>query len=476
MQTVPLNKLVSSPLNVRSQTNAEADAELKAGIAARGGVLQNLIVRKAKRGKFEVIAGGRRHRALKALSDEKVIRKTHPVGVDIRECDDAEAIEISLQENVQRLAMNPAEECTSFKSIIDAGGTEQGVADRFGLTRRHVQGRLRLADLAEPVFKALHDGDITLDMAKAYGATADVEVQAHVFDQLNGSTYGNNSDGIRRLVLHQSTDGSDPQAKFVGSEAYIEAGGRIERDLFAADESEQWLDPAILERLALEKIAEMCPAQAEYHGLGWLRPLLSSYAPGADDLEGLHRVYFDPLPLSEKDDARIDAIDIECEELQDRINAADTTEDTWQEAENRIEVLESERRALTDRPPFVPEDVRASVGAFLSIDRNGEPVIRNGLFSIVPLEAAPEAEDQGDGDQNGEAHVAVGNAGGKPDLSQRLQGELAMQRRDVLSANLLGDPALALDFLIFTWRSGQRGPTAAIPARPSMGTRERSDR
>ena len=450
MQEVPLNKLVASPLNVRSQTNAEADAELKAGIAARGGVLQNLIVRKAKRGKYEVIAGGRRHRALNELSDEKVIKKTHPVGVDIRECSDAEAIEISLQENVQRLAMNPAEECTSFKSIIDAGGTEQGVADRFGLTLRHVQGRLRLADLAEPVFNALHDGDITLDMAKAYGATADVEVQAHVFDQLSGSTYGHTSDGIRRLVLHQSTDGSDPQAQFVGSEAYIEAGGRIERDLFAKDESEQWLDPAILERLALEKLVGMCAAQARYHGLGWLRPLLGSYAPSADDLEGLQRVHFDPLPLSDEDNARIDTIDMEYEELQDRINAADTTEESWAAAEAKIEALEIERRALTDRPPFVPDNVRASVGAFLSIDRNGEPVIRNGLFSTAPVDAVLDTDSQTVGDQNGEGLTPADQTGGKPDLSQRLRDELAMQRRDVLSANLLGDPALALDFLIFT--------------------------
>ena len=387
---------------------------------------------------------------LKALADEKVIKKTHPVGVDIRECSDAEAIEISLQENVQRLAMNPAEECVAFKSIIDAGGTEQGVADRFGLTLRHVQGRLRLADLADPVFKALQSRKITLDMAKAYGATADVEVQAHVYDQLRASSYGHNSDGIRRLVLQQSTDGADPQAKFVGSEAYIEAGGRIERDLFAADDSEQWLDPAILARLAHEKLAGMCAAQAEYHGLGWLRPLLGSYAPGADDLEGLHSVHFDPLPLSDEDEARIDAIDSEWEDLQNLINAADTTEEMWGNAEKKTEALDRERRALTERPPFVPEDMRAHVGAFLSLDRNGEPVIRNGLFSTAPVEALSDSEGEGDGSPTGEGFKSADRPTRMAGLSQRLRDELAMQRRDVLSANLLGDPGLALDFLIFT--------------------------
>ena len=49
-KTIPLNKLVQSPRNVRRHTDAAADAELKAGIAARG-LLQNLVVRPAARGK-----------------------------------------------------------------------------------------------------------------------------------------------------------------------------------------------------------------------------------------------------------------------------------------------------------------------------------------------------------------------------------------------------------------------------------------
>ena len=57
IKMIPLNKLVPSPRNVRRHSDASADAELKAGIAARG-LLQNLVVRPAARGKFEVEAGG----------------------------------------------------------------------------------------------------------------------------------------------------------------------------------------------------------------------------------------------------------------------------------------------------------------------------------------------------------------------------------------------------------------------------------
>ena len=69
IQSIPLKKLVPSPRNVRKVSDAIADAQLKADIAARG-LLQNLVVRKATRGKFEVEAGGRRLAQLQALAEE----------------------------------------------------------------------------------------------------------------------------------------------------------------------------------------------------------------------------------------------------------------------------------------------------------------------------------------------------------------------------------------------------------------------
>src|SRR3546814_75586 len=96
--------------------------------------------------------------------------------VDARVCDDetaALAEEISMAENLIREAMSPADECSGYRAIIEKGATEEDVARRFGVTVRHVQGRLRLADLAEPIFNALAASEITLDVAKAYGSTPD---------------------------------------------------------------------------------------------------------------------------------------------------------------------------------------------------------------------------------------------------------------------------------------------------------------
>ena len=248
-QSIPLKKLAPSPRNVRKTSDATADAQLKSDIAARG-LLQNLVVRKASRSKFEVEAGGRRLAALLALAREGVLANEHEVTCLVIEGGEAEAREAGLAENFQRLAMNPADEAQAFASIIEAGASVEDVARRFGLTARFVEGRLRLATLAPCVFAALAEGAITLEMAKAYGATSDVDRQARVFEELSGAWYEASPDTIRRMVLNATVRGSDPRAVLVGHEAYLAAGGRIERELFDDDESESWIDIALLEDLA----------------------------------------------------------------------------------------------------------------------------------------------------------------------------------------------------------------------------------
>ena len=59
IRTIPLNKLIPSPSNVRRSSDGQADLELKADIEARG-LLQNLVVTSVRKpkGSFAVEAGG----------------------------------------------------------------------------------------------------------------------------------------------------------------------------------------------------------------------------------------------------------------------------------------------------------------------------------------------------------------------------------------------------------------------------------
>ena len=70
ISSIPLNKLVASKDNVRKTAGADSALhELASSIAAHG-LLQSLVVRKSNKGKFAVVAGGRRLSALRLLADD----------------------------------------------------------------------------------------------------------------------------------------------------------------------------------------------------------------------------------------------------------------------------------------------------------------------------------------------------------------------------------------------------------------------
>lgn len=245
--TIPLNKLLLSPRNVRRDTVEQADLELKADIEARG-LLQNLVVSRCTkpRGSFAVEAGGRRLRALQSLAGEGKIAKTHEVSCLVIEPGCAAVQEASLAENFQRLAMNPADECLAFQQLVEQGADVDGIARRFGLTVRFVEGRLRLASLAPVLFEALGAGEISLDVAKAYAMTPDRERQEYVFEQMRKGYGYAHPDSIRRMMTQATVSGADRRARFVGEDSYLAAGGRIERDLFEEEGETRWLDVALL--------------------------------------------------------------------------------------------------------------------------------------------------------------------------------------------------------------------------------------
>src|SRR3546814_6831087 len=97
--------------------------------------------------------------------------------------------------------MSAAYECRVLKSWTEKEDkTSAHVAARFGKTERFVLGRVRLADLHETVFDALRKGEITLEIAKAYGSTSDTARQARVFEQYRDSYYRTDPYTIRREI------------------------------------------------------------------------------------------------------------------------------------------------------------------------------------------------------------------------------------------------------------------------------------
>jgi ParB family chromosome partitioning protein len=370
--------------------------------------------------------------------------------------------------------MNPADECLAFSQLVEQGADVEGIARRFGLTIRFVEGRLRLSALAPAVFAALGAGEISLDVAKAYAATPDQERQAYVFEQM-GRGYGYaHPDSIRRMMTQATVSASDRRALFVGEDAYLAAGGRIEQDLFSDDSGARWLDVAILERLACEKLETLAAEETIETGLGWVRPTLERWI-GYPLTEGLRRIPLETPPLSDEEKASVDALEAEVDELVAILEDEESSDEAREQAEAGIRELDARIQAIVDKPPVIADELKPQVGAFLMLDEHGRPTLDTGRFAEIPADG--EASTAGDAPDDQPARNSAGT--GRPaGLPQRLLDELAIQRRDILAVHVAANTALALDLATFLMIDRESGYsfgtvgsslTAHAPADPVAG-------
>ena len=139
---------------------AEAElAELAASIKTQG-IIQPLLVRKDAKG-YELVAGERRLRAAKMVGLTEV-------PVVVKDLSDAEMLEVSIVENIQREDFNPIEEADAYHRLISEFGlTQDQAATRVGKSRSAVANILRLRQLETPIKQSIAEGAISMGHARA---------------------------------------------------------------------------------------------------------------------------------------------------------------------------------------------------------------------------------------------------------------------------------------------------------------------
>jgi ParB family chromosome partitioning protein len=253
---IPLNNLKKSPKNARKMPHSEAAIEAYAVSIAAKGILQNLVVEPeldaegAATGFFFVTIGEGRRLAQLLRVKRKEIKKNESIRCIVDTANDPH--EISLDENVTRENMHPADQFEAFKKLADERGfgTEE-VAARFGVTAHVVRQRLRLAAVSPKLMQVYRDGELTLEQLMAFAITEDHARQEAVFDRLS---YNRDASTIRRLLTETNVAATDRRVRFVGIEAYTEAGGTILRDLFTEDRGGYLEDVALLDLLMTAKL------------------------------------------------------------------------------------------------------------------------------------------------------------------------------------------------------------------------------
>jgi ParB family transcriptional regulator, chromosome partitioning protein len=157
---VPLERIERNPYQTRSTFDEEALKELAQSIEATG-VVQPITVRALPNGQFQLIAGERRW-----LASKQAGKSTIPAMVV--KASDAQTMEMTIVENLQRADLNPMEQARAFERLSrEFHLTQEQMASRTGKDRASIGNFLRLLKLPEPAQQQLEAGTITFGHAKA---------------------------------------------------------------------------------------------------------------------------------------------------------------------------------------------------------------------------------------------------------------------------------------------------------------------
>jgi ParB family transcriptional regulator, chromosome partitioning protein len=433
IQMIPLNQLVPSPANVRKTGTMIGIEELAASITAHG-LLQNLQVEPGAKGKFEVVAGGRRLAALKLLVKQKSLAKDAAIACHVLDTEDAG--EISLAENTLRLPMHPADQFAAFHALAETGKGPEDIAARFGTSAATVRQRLKLATISPRLMELYRSDEMTLDHLMAFTVSDDHDAQeAAWFGQPN---WQRDPGTIRRTLTAAHVDATDRRVRFIGLERYQAVGGGIVRDLFEPEHEGYLTDPALLDRLAAEQL-EADAAKVRTEGWKWVEIMSRlDYAT----LSGFGRVYPERLPLPADQQDELDRLTAEYDALIDQHG-----DDPEPEIVAQLEALSEKIDALPEEAEAWRSDVLAFAGAIVSIGHGGNVEIQRGLLRAEDKKAHAAlvhraTESGADGAGEPDAHV------GKPDRAARLSAslieDLTAERTAALRAVMQDNEGVAL--------------------------------
>lgn len=156
---IPVDLIDPSPFQTRMHFDEQELNELSQSIAATG-VVQPIVVRPLKDGRFELIAGERRWRA-----SQKINKKTIPAVV--REVNDEQAMEMTIVENLQRSDLNPMEQARAYERLgREFKLTQEQMAQRTGKERATVANFLRLLKLPAEVQHLVEAGEFSFGHAR----------------------------------------------------------------------------------------------------------------------------------------------------------------------------------------------------------------------------------------------------------------------------------------------------------------------
>lgn len=172
-----ISEIRPNPYQPRKNFDEEKLKELAESIKERG-IFQPVLVRKSALKGYELIAGERRMKASKMAGLKEI-------PAFVLDFDDADMMEVSLLENIQRDDLNPIEEAEAYNQIIEKlGYTQEELAKKISKSRAYVTNTLRLNKLPKKVKELVIKGSLTYGHARTLLGLDDEERMSEIANRI----------------------------------------------------------------------------------------------------------------------------------------------------------------------------------------------------------------------------------------------------------------------------------------------------
>lgn len=192
----------------RRDFDNQAIAELAQSIK-QFGIIQPVVVKPLANGSYRIVAGERRWRAARMAGLEEI-------PVIIRDFSDSEEMQASLIENILRKDLNPIEEASGYKELMEKYSmTHEEISEIFGCSRSYITNSMRLLSLPADIIPLVAENKISVGHAKLLLSCSDKNIMSELAKQCA-------EDNLTVKQLEKLLKSMDkPQKKIVRHDSYF---------------------------------------------------------------------------------------------------------------------------------------------------------------------------------------------------------------------------------------------------------------
>jgi len=210
---ISVDRLSPNPFQPRRSFTEEGLEQLADSIRHHG-ILQPIVVRPSGDG-YQLIAGERRWRAAQIAGLQRI-------PAVVRELDDPSMVQVALIENLQREDLNPIEEASAYRRLMDEFNmTQEQLSSTIGRSRPAIANAVRLLNLPTEIQRAVEERKLSEGHARCLLAISDQEDQLKVAAQIiaNGlnvrqaeELVKGTTQNVSRETIRKRTSEEDPNA------------------------------------------------------------------------------------------------------------------------------------------------------------------------------------------------------------------------------------------------------------------------